>query len=321
MCVAHGACLPLFAQLYSFKSYAQEAGLANLSLNCLLQDRDGLLWVGTQNGLFWYDGKSFHDFGTRELVSKDVQALHESLAGTLWVGTRQGLLRRVEDRLEAVDTDGPISITSAGSLSSDVHGHVYVASIQGLLRVEPKGEGSGYVARWLTRTPAHSVAVDSHGLVWFGCGTGLCTWESDQVKVLSPQYKLPEECWESILSDSEGTLWVRSTRRLFALRSGERQFIAQDLGLGTTLPPAGPLLVVQGSIAVPTDGGLQIREQGRWKTVDTDSGLSSDSVCCALRDREGSLWIGSTGGGLNRWLGYGQWMSWTKREGLSSNTI
>src|SRR5208283_3125811 len=86
MCVAVGVCPPLLAQLYSFKSYAQETGLANLALNCLLQDRDGLLWVGTQNGLFWYDGKSFHDFAPHDLVSKDVQALHESSAGTLWVG-------------------------------------------------------------------------------------------------------------------------------------------------------------------------------------------------------------------------------------------
>jgi len=246
VCVALGACPPLLAELYSFKSYAQETGLANLSLNCLLQDRDGLLWVGTQNGLFWYDGKSFHDFGTRALVSKDVQALHESVAGTLWVGTRQGLMRRVEDRLESVDTGGPINIIGAGSLSSDIHGHVYVASTQGLLRVEPQGEGSGYVASWLTRTPAHSVTVDSQGMVWFGCGTGLCMSESDHVKVVSPQYHLPEERWDSILSDSEGTLWVHSARRLFALRSGARQFIAQDLGLGTAATPAGPLMVVQG---------------------------------------------------------------------------
>jgi signal transduction histidine kinase/DNA-binding response OmpR family regulator len=145
--------------------------------------------------------------------------------------------------------------------------------------------------------------------------------ESDHVKVVSPQYHLPEERWDSILSDSEGTLWVHSARRLFALRSGARQFIAQDLGLGTAATPAGPLMVVQGSIAVPTDSGLQIRERGRWKTIDSGSGLSSDSVCCALGDREGSLWIGLRGGGLNRWLGYGQWESWTKHAGLSSNTI
>jgi signal transduction histidine kinase/DNA-binding response OmpR family regulator/ligand-binding sensor domain-containing protein len=321
MCVAEGVCPPLLAQLYSFKSYAQETGLANLALNCLLQDRDGLLWVGTQNGLFWYDGKSFHDFAPRDLVSKDVQALHESSAGTLWVGTRRGLMRRVEDRLEAVSADGPVTIIGAGSLSSDIYGHAYAASTQGLLRVEPKAKGPGYVTSWLTRTPAYSVTVDSLGEVWFGCGTGLCTLESGQAKVDSPQYHLPEERWDSILCDREGTLWVHSARRLFALRTGERQFIAQDLGLGTAATPAGPLLDVQGAIAVPTDSGLQIRERGRWKTIDSGSGLSSDSVCCALGDREGSLWIGLRGGGLNRWLGYGQWEGWTKHEGLSSNTI
>src|SRR5205085_11013802 len=38
-------------------------------------------------------------------------------------------------------------------------------------------------------------------------------------------------------------------------------------------------------------------------------------------EREGSLWIGLHGTGLMRWLGYHEWESWTKGEGLSSDMI
>jgi len=54
------------AQQYSFQSYGQAEGLANLVPLCLLQDRIGFLWAGTQNGLFRYDGARFEPFGVAQ---------------------------------------------------------------------------------------------------------------------------------------------------------------------------------------------------------------------------------------------------------------
>jgi len=47
------------AQQYTFRQYGPSDGLTNLGVNCLLQDHTGYLWVGTDNGLFRYDGSSF----------------------------------------------------------------------------------------------------------------------------------------------------------------------------------------------------------------------------------------------------------------------
>src|SRR6516162_8253547 len=58
---------PLAAQHYSFKNFTQETGLTNVSATCLFQDRTGLLWVGTEDGLFWYDGASFHKLDASRL--------------------------------------------------------------------------------------------------------------------------------------------------------------------------------------------------------------------------------------------------------------
>jgi ligand-binding sensor domain-containing protein len=53
------ATTPLCAQRYNFKFYGQEERLQNLAVQAVLQDREGFLWVGTQNGLFRYDGSRF----------------------------------------------------------------------------------------------------------------------------------------------------------------------------------------------------------------------------------------------------------------------
>src|ERR1700733_12634667 len=53
---AMGLPLPVSGQRYNFKFYGEEEGLQNLVVQVLVQDRAGFLWVGTQNGLFRYDG-------------------------------------------------------------------------------------------------------------------------------------------------------------------------------------------------------------------------------------------------------------------------
>src|ERR1700739_4226818 len=52
----------LAGQRYSFKEYGQDQGLTNLDVFCLLQDRTGFLWVGTEDGLFRYDGRQFRAY-------------------------------------------------------------------------------------------------------------------------------------------------------------------------------------------------------------------------------------------------------------------
>ena len=64
--IALGACClaapAAWAQRYNFKFYGEEEGLQNLVVQVVLQDRAGFLWVGTQNGLFRYDGSRFESF-------------------------------------------------------------------------------------------------------------------------------------------------------------------------------------------------------------------------------------------------------------------
>ena len=54
------------AQRYNFKFYGEEEGLQSLAVQVVLQDRTGFLWVGTQNGLYRYDGSRFATFGKAE---------------------------------------------------------------------------------------------------------------------------------------------------------------------------------------------------------------------------------------------------------------
>src|SRR5205823_13838661 len=67
--------------------------------------------------------------------------------------------------------------------------------------------------------------------------------------------------------------------------------------------------------------GLAIQQSSGWRVINSNNGLTSDAVCCVLRDHEGSLWLGTRGSGIQRWLGFEQWESWTKSDGLSNHVV
>src|SRR3569833_2264687 len=83
------------AQQISFGQYAQQDGLSNLSVTALLQDRDGFIWVGPENGLFRHDSYDFKRFGNAEgLEDTYVHSILEDSAGRLWGGESHDLYLR-----------------------------------------------------------------------------------------------------------------------------------------------------------------------------------------------------------------------------------
>src|SRR5580658_977631 len=84
------AASPCPAQQFSFTTIT--AGLGNLDVNCMAQDSAGFLWVGTENGLYRYDGRTFVQFGAAEgLNGHVIQSLFVGPDGTLFVGTTTGI--------------------------------------------------------------------------------------------------------------------------------------------------------------------------------------------------------------------------------------
>ncbi|WP_237384479.1 hybrid sensor histidine kinase/response regulator [Sulfidibacter corallicola] len=91
---------PLCAQAslkdLSFAHFSVEQGLSDGIVTCILQDRTGFIWIGTENGLNRFDGyqfKSFrHDPKNRfSLSNNNVTVLFEDAQGSLWIGTDGGL--------------------------------------------------------------------------------------------------------------------------------------------------------------------------------------------------------------------------------------
>ncbi len=310
---------PLLAgQRYIFKYYAQDQGLMNLATNALLQDRAGFIWVGTQNGLYRYNGYRFEEIGRTELPSADIRGLYESGDHILWIGGQQGLTLLKNGQFTQVPAK--LAIVAPGTIASDEARHLWIGTPAGLAYLQYGPNAQKFQLTWLTHSPAYGVYRDADGTVWFGCDRQLCQLSGNQIRTYGPAQGVPLNRWDSIIRDHQGRLWVRSAWTLLRLNPGAAVFVTEP-GVPSAGASAGPLYVLpSGELAVPTRPGAAILTAQGWKFLTLKNGLGQ-SAAAFLCDNEGSFWISLLGGGVARWIGYREWEAWTVSEGLSDNTF
>jgi ligand-binding sensor domain-containing protein len=84
---------------YVLTSFSTDQGLPQLSVQQIVQSRDGYLWVGTQEGFARFDGFRFTPFDRDSvpgMSSTYISAMIEDRRGRLWVGTREGGIVRLD---------------------------------------------------------------------------------------------------------------------------------------------------------------------------------------------------------------------------------
>src|SRR5882672_3043705 len=87
----------VFAQSPFFQSYSLLKKNEAVVINKILQDKTGFIWLGTNKGLFKFDGIRYRRFlGIDNLPDENVTALAQDSIGRLWVGSNNGKISIVE---------------------------------------------------------------------------------------------------------------------------------------------------------------------------------------------------------------------------------
>ena len=315
---------PPFLGRFMFRTYAQDEGMSDPSVECVLQDHVGFLWAGTDDGLFRFDGRGFTKFSRKQgLPQTRIYQLYETADGRLYAATAAGLARFQGHGFVVVGAPvlGAFAVSHQG-IASDAAGTVYVGTDRGLF--------SGKDDRYLEDKEANAVGegavggvhVDAAGALYFARGGLLFRKESGRVVEFGRPRGLPsEETIDEVRSDHDGRLWVRTVKHLYLLPKGGQRFERDDEGLPESSEVGRLAFDDRGALLVPTVQGLAFKQGGAWRLIGRREGLSSDAALSALVDREGSLWVGLLGGGLDRRLGRGEFTNWTRSDGLSQEVV
>lgn len=320
---ARSVCL---AQQLSFATLTQ--GLGNLNVKCLAQDRSGYLWVGTENGLYRFDGREFRQFGTPQgLNGHIIQSLFVSPEGTLFVGTTTGIyFERQDGSFDQIHPPAPVTDFSQriGTVFTALApGQVVTADRSGpfLLR---RVDADTWTAEpmHLEGTAIWSVLAGPGGTLWYGCDDDLCRLENGKTTHLRTAWKLPEEQWAHLRMARDGHIWMRGSMHLGEAMPHEVRYEERDLPGAANASSYDDLADSGDGRMVASEGAaFGVWEHGSWHMVTAANGLSRYEISALFADREGSLWIGVVGHGLMRWVGQHQWEAYTAANGLSNDIV
>ncbi len=320
-----------------FDRIGSKEGLSQATVVAIHQDRQGYIWLGTEDGLHRYDGLRMtvytHDPRDPASLPNDaVLGIDEDADGNLWVATEGGgvaMLDRATDRFvrHRHRADEPDSLTSdyVRTVRVDSRGHVWVGLREaGLDRLDPS---SGRFTRFrhdpadpksLSDDRIYVLFEDRDAALWAGTNGGLnridpATGECTRfVHDPADPGSLSDDRVRAIFEDAAGGLWVgtlggglnrldRATGPFTRFRHDPRDpsSLGDDRVRAILQDQAGRLWV-------GTSGGLNLRDERdgfsryRHDTADPFS-LSDDHVMSLFEDRGGVLWVGTRSGGLNKW--------------------
>ena len=264
---------PFDSGRYAFRLWRDVDGLPQNTVHALALDRRGMLWVGTQDGAAYYDGRSWTPVNPpTHLQSNFVRSLLASQDGSVWLGTQAAGLCRLDD-----DT-----------------WTVFAAELPHL-RINALAEGR---------------SGDGTPVVWVAThGGGVARWLHGRWTTFDTHTNLPANTVWALLptTDETGTpvLWVGTEAGLASLREGASQFVVEpglpSVSVNSLLETGGG--GASGTLWVGTYGAGVFRRRGAtWQRIDRGAGLPSNYVTSLAADPgtsgDWTVWVGTDGGGL-----------------------
>lgn len=302
-----------------FEAFSREEGLPRYGVSCLLEARDGSLWVGTAGGLsHWVNGK-FQTYGTQEgLPSARILALAQDRSGQVLIGTARGLAILEGGKFRPHPSAG-FPDQSVQALCEDGDGGVWVGTTGGLWRIkEGRASFSGAKAGY----GIYALRIDRRGCLWVGSRKGgLRRYSGSRFEAYSRDEGLSDDTVLSLFEDREGSLWIgTSSGGLNRLR--DTSFVTTSTREGLSADPAAAILEDREGViwaGTAEGGGLNRLHHGKPTVLRRKDGLLSDVVLSLAEGADGSLWIG-TDRGLSRFRA-GRLTHTTTKQGLLGDYI
>lgn len=314
-----------------FNRITIQNGLSHNKVNCILQDKRGFIWLGTDDGLNRYDGHYFTVFrntpgDSTTLSGNIITDMVEDKQGIMWIATADGGLTKYDYRLPAskqfkqykhrFGDSSSIPVNIINALLEDNYGYLWLAtSDHYVLRFDKKTERFETTGNIGTKT-ALSLCLDDKNILWVGRqGGGILKVNTiDLSYEMDSRYKnlyasnLPHVAVTALFKDQNNDIWMGSwdnvLYRFNKNEGSESVFSEKD---GTDAFPNDEVLSFEES----KDGklwigghycGLTIYDPQKKKfynyryDASREGSVADKQVNCIFKDNTGRMWLGTNKG-------------------------
>ncbi len=313
-------------------------GLPQGTVMATLQDSQGFIWLGTQDGLVRYDGHELRRYAYSRtlrtgLPGNFINQIVEDPHHDLWIAIKDGGVARWSRTSDAFtvfrhNALAPDSLSSdaARSVLVDARGQVWVATSNAGINVLDPASGHFIHLRHSAADPGSliddrvfTLMQDRSGQIWAGTYSGLERWQPENAafqhiaRAPAAAAAAGGSQISQIIQDHAGALWIGSfDGGLLQLDADGRllQHYRHDAGEPTSLGDNDVRALLEdrsGRLWIGTPNGLELLNRAtgeftHYRHDDRDASSLRDSYIQSLyKDSTGLIWIGTRAGGVSRW--------------------
>ena len=278
--------------------------------NTAYQDKNGFIWLGTDHGLFRFDGMTYKFFAPPpDSVEFNILSLHESPDGILWIGCKNGRIYHLKDEILSHFTpEEGTAGTGVSDIITDQQGTTWWATL---------GEGIYYYYKsrvyninhqdGLREDYVYDLLEDEEGNIWAGtdAGVAICRIEAGQKMIEIPDFNdhLPDPIVTVLKKDLSGKIYLGFYESSPGFVSPDgKEFSMLYNEVMWNFGPMSDMEVLHDAIWISTRSG-RLLEYGPNGFLEINPISNSGSVNVPfgkihelLEDREGNVWILSASG-------------------------
>jgi len=317
-----------------FKHISLEDGLSQSAPSCILQDKDGFMWFGTQSGLNRYDGRTFTYYkkdlkNDNSLSDNYVYSITEDKSENIWIATQFGLNKlnkktgRFTRYLHNPSKPESISEGRVYGVYVDRFGFVWVKTNNALNKLDTATQKFTHYEHYYDRF-ANVVAnrpipilEDDDGNIWAGTNDGLNLFNKQFEQFQRFQYdeknlnSISNNIINAICFDKKGNLWIGTNQGLNKFNLKRKTFTRfynnpKDPNSISGNNVTAIFMDYKGFLWFGTTTGLNKYNESNNKFIryigsnDNPDGLNNSNILAIYQDFSKNLWIGTFGGGLNK---------------------
>lgn len=294
---------------FTESTYSTSPNGPNSITRNILQDRNGIFWFATWEGIISYDGETFTNYMNKDGLRRyHTFTVHEDRSGNLWFGTiGAGVYRYDGITFRNFTTKDGLASDRVGCIMEDSNGIIWIGTENGISCFDGISLRNFTAEEGLLSGDVNSIIEDQNGRMWIGTRGESYVYDGTTFTPITNQDGLTFQNIRSIIQDQQGNFWW----------GGKDGLWRYDGTTYTNLTPKFTGFIYEtrdGHIWVSATGGLEGHGMSLYRfdagvppsgkdqltTIHDENG----QVFGILEDADGNIWFG-TERGVTRYDGKG----------------
>lgn len=312
-----------------FKSIDQSSGLSNERVSCIVKEKNGFVWIGTENGLNRFDGNKIKIYNKQNstISANEISHLLIDRKGKIWIATLRGGLNLYypsEDKFVAyknrINDISTIPSNEINTIFEDSKGVIWLGTKNGLSFFdERKNTFKTYKfqnknSKSISHNDVRSIYEDANEILWigtFGGGLNRFTQKTGIFDRIKSSNNFTSDYIHSILALNKNKILIgTSGNGLITLDVNSLIFSKEKYGINENINIVRCLKRdKEGAIWIGTDGNGVFKIVNSTsvkpiafnyiKNTQLESSISSNSIYDLMEDESSNIWLGTAWNGVN----------------------